>query len=137
MALSKKSARSSSPRSSGRLLTVILKLSVSGAVVLVHHAEFLREAEKAFGVPDEEIAIGIQAVPELFDETLLLGFVEIDHDVAAEDEVVALRQKFGLQIVKVELDQFLELRLDGVVVGRLVEIAQAVGVVDRLHVCLG
>ena len=80
------------------------------------HSEFLREAEKAFRVADEEEAAGIQAVPELFDQALLLGFVEIDHDVAAENDVVASREEFGFEIVKVELDEFFELRLDGIFV---------------------
>ena len=70
---------------------------------------------------DKEISAGIQAVPELFDQALLFGFVEIDHHVAAENDVVAARQEFGLQIVEVELDEVLELRLDGVLVARLFE----------------
>ena len=49
----------------------------------MHHLEFFGEAEKALGMADEQVAAGIQAVPELFDQTLLFGFVEIDHDVAA------------------------------------------------------
>jgi len=37
-------------------------------------------------------------MPELFDEALLLGFVEIDHDVATENDVVAAREEFGLRL---------------------------------------
>src|SRR5437879_2944687 len=107
------------------------------AVVLMEHAEFLREPEETFRMADEEIARRIQAVPEFFNQTLLLGFVEIDHDVAAKDDVVAARQEFRFQVVKVELDEFLELRLDGVLGAGLFEITQPAGVVDRLHLLIG
>ena len=73
----------------------------------MHHAEFLRQAEKTLRMADKKIAAGIQAMPKLFDQALLFGFVEIDHDVAAENDVVAARQKFGFQIVEVELDELL------------------------------
>ncbi len=53
---------------------------------------------------NEEVAAGIQAMPELFDQSLLLSFIEIDHHVAAKDDVVAARQEFGFKVVKVELD---------------------------------
>ena len=80
---------------------------VCRAVVQVDHAELIAQSEQAFGMADEEISIGIQAAIELFDEPLLLGLVEIDHHVAAEDEVVALGQELGLQVVEVELDHLL------------------------------
>ena len=74
---------------------------------------------------------------ELFDQSLLFGFVEIDHYVAAEDGVVVLRQVFGFQIVKIELHQAFQRRLDGVLVADFVEIAQAGGVVHILHLIFG
>src|SRR5947209_4209064 len=82
---------------------------------------------------DKEVASGIQAVPELLDQALLLGFIEVDHDVAAEDDVVATWQEFGLEIVKVELDQLFERGLGGVFVSRFLEIAQTRGVIHGLH----
>jgi hypothetical protein len=67
------------------------------------HAEFLCQPKKALGMADKEIAGGIQAVPELLDQALLLGLIEVDHDVAAKNDVVAPGQEFGFEIVKVEL----------------------------------
>src|SRR4029077_13751055 len=60
---------------------------ISGAVVLMNHAEFLAQAEQAFRMPDKEVPAGIQAMPELFNQALLFGFVEIDHHVAAKNDV--------------------------------------------------
>ena len=71
----------------------------------MHHAEFLRQAEQALRMAHKKIAAGIQAMPKLFDKALLFGFVKIDHDVATKNDVVAAREKFGLEIVKVELDE--------------------------------
>src|SRR5579862_2320268 len=67
---------------------------VHGGVVLMNHVELGGEAEKTLGVADEKVAIGIQTAMELVDEALLLRLVEIDHHVAAEDDVVVLRQEF-------------------------------------------
>src|SRR5690348_3121360 len=86
---------------------------------------------------DEEVAAGVHAVPELFNQALLLSFVEINHDVAAKDDVVATGQEFGLEVVKVELDQLFQLTLDGVLFAGLFKIAKAAGVVHRLHLLLG
>src|SRR5262249_3504369 len=110
---------------------------ISCAIVFVHHTELLREAEKAFGVANEEIAAGIQAVIKLVDEALLLGFIEIDHDVTTKNDVVAARQEFCFEIMEVELDEFFELRLNGVLVVGLFEVAEAAGVIDRLHLLFG
>jgi len=67
---------------------------VSGAIVFMNHAEFLTQPEQTFGVPNKEVSSRIQAMPKLFNQALLFGFVEIDHHVAAEDNVVAARQEF-------------------------------------------
>jgi len=107
LALSKKSARSSALRSSGNRLTRYLEPLVRSAIVFVHHAKFLRQAEKAFRMPDKKIAAGIQAMPELLDEALLLGFIKNKSSRCGTDHVVAARQEFGLQIVKVELHELL------------------------------
>ncbi len=114
---------SSDPRAENS--RIHLKPLVSGSVVFVNHLEFLRQTKKAFRVADKQVSAGIQAMPELFDQALLLGFVEIDHHVAAEDDVVAARQEFGLQVVEVELDQVLELWLDGVLVARTFQNSEA------------
>src|SRR5208282_3855165 len=66
---------------------------------------------------------GIQATIKLLDQPLLLSLIEIHHHVAAENDVVALRQVFGLQIVKVEVHQFLDVLLHGVAVAHFVEVA--------------
>src|ERR1700726_1419691 len=76
-------------------------------------------------------------MPKLFDQALLFGLVKIDHDVAAQNNVVAARQELRFEIVEVELDKLLELRLDGVFVTGLLKIAQAAGVIDRLHLLFG
>ena len=67
-------------------------------------------------MPNKKISSRIQAVPKLFDQTLLFGFVEINHDIAAQDDVVTARQELGFQIVKIELHEFFELRLDLVLI---------------------
>ena len=77
-------------------------------------------------MPDKQIAFRVQAAIELFHQPLLLRFVKIDHHVAAEDHVIALRQKLRFQIMKVEMDQVFQPSLDCVSVAHLVEIAQAV-----------
>ncbi len=86
---------------------------------------------------DEEIARGVQAMPELLDQAFLLGFIEIDHHVAAEDDVVAAGQELGFEVVKVKLHKFFQLRLDGVLAGGLFEIAETAGVIHGFHLRLG
>src|SRR6266566_5164550 len=88
-------------------------------------------------MPNKEISGGIQAVPKLFNQTLLLGFVEINHHVTAEYNVVAARQELGLQVVKVELHEFFQLWLDGILVGRFLEIPEPARVIHRFHLLLG
>src|SRR5262249_45638643 len=85
---------------------------------------------------DEEISACVQTVIELVDETFLFGLVEIDHDVPAEDDVVAARKEFGFQIMEVELDEFLQLWLYGVLIAGLFEIAEAAGVIHGFHLLL-
>jgi hypothetical protein len=77
----------------------------------MHHAELLREAEQAFRMANKEVSAGIQAVPEFFDQPLLLGFVKINHHVATQNYVVAPGQEFGLKVVEVELNQIFQLFL--------------------------
>src|SRR5256885_12456278 len=88
-------------------------------------------------MPNKEISGGIQAVPKLFNQALLLGFVEINHHVTAEDNVVAARQELGLQVVKVELHEFFQLWLDGILVCRFLEIPEPAPVIPRFHLLLG
>src|SRR5204863_9252309 len=95
---------------------------VGGAVVLVNHAKLLGQAKQTFRMPNKEVSAGIQTVPKLFDQALLLGFVEINHDIATEDDVVTARQELRFQVVKVELHEFLYLRLDLVFIARVFEI---------------
>jgi hypothetical protein len=45
------------------------------------------DAGEGFGMAGKEEALGGEDVEEPFDEALLGGFVEVDHDVATEDEV--------------------------------------------------
>src|SRR5271169_1716068 len=91
---------------------------VSGAVVFMNHTEFLSQAKETLRMAHKKVSGWIQAVPKLFDQALLLGFVEINHHVAAEDDVIAARQEFGFQVVEVELDEFSQLRLDLVLIAR-------------------
>src|SRR5205814_8118285 len=88
-------------------------------------------------MPNKEISGGIQAVPKLFNQALLLGFVEINHHVTAEDYVAAARQELGLQVVKVELHEFFQLWLDSILVGRFLEIPEPARVIHRFHLLLG
>src|SRR5260370_7179747 len=75
-------------------------------------------------------------MPKLFDQALLLGFVEINHDVAAKNNVVAARQKLGLQVMKVEGDELFQLRLDFVLIASYFEMAEPAGVIDGFHLLL-
>src|SRR6266436_990633 len=75
-------------------------------------------------------------MPKLFDQALLLGFVEINHDVAAQNNVVAARQKLGLQVMKIEGDELFQLRLDFVLIASFFEIAEPAGVIDGFHLLL-
>src|SRR4029077_5921171 len=128
-------ARSRDPRAVAS--SIHLNTLIGGAIVFMHHAEFLRKAKETFRMSDKKIAAGIQAVIKLIDEALLFGFVEINHHVAAKNHVVAPRQEFSFEIVEVELDKFLTLRLEGVFVARFFEITEAAGVIHRLHLLLG
>jgi hypothetical protein len=56
----------------------------------VNHSELIRQSKQTLSVPNEEISIGIQTAPEFLDEPLLFRFVEVDHDISAEDKVVTL-----------------------------------------------
>ena len=110
-ALSKKRSRSSEACSSEEKLTATTSIRwYTVALFSMNHVELGCEPEEALRVADEEIALGIQAAMELVDEPLLLRLVEIDHHVAAENDVVALRQIFRFQIVKIELHEILERR---------------------------
>ena len=110
---------------------------IHGRVVLVNHVEFGGKSEQTLGVAHEKIAFRIQAAMEFVDQALLLRLVEIDHDIAAENHVVALRQKFRFQIVKVELNQILQRGLDCIFVADLVEVAKPAGVVHCFHLRFG
>jgi len=66
----------------------------------------------------------------------LLGFVEINHYVAAEDDVVPLRQEFRFQIMEVEMNELLDRFLDRLAFVDLVEIAEPGGVLHRFHMML-
>src|SRR5262249_50057469 len=97
----------------------------------------LGQPEKTFCMADEEISACVQTVIELVDETFLFGLVEIDHDVPAEDDVVAARKEFGFPIMEVELDELLQLWASGVLIPALFEIAEAAGVIHGFHLLLG
>src|SRR5580704_454394 len=103
----------------------------------MHHPEFLCQAEEAFCMAHKKIASGIQAMPKFFDQALLFRFVEIDHDVAAENNVVATGKELSLEIVEVELDELLQLGLDGVFVSGFFKVAEATGVVHWFHLLFG
>src|SRR5579872_2070035 len=45
---------------------------------------------------------------ELIDQSFLLCLIEINHHIAAKDDVVPLRKEFGLEIVEVKVDQVFE-----------------------------
>ena len=72
---------------------------------------------------DEQVPFRVQAMIELFDQTFLLGLIEINHDVPAENNVVTPRQEVRLQIVKIKLDEALQRRFHDILVGEPVEIA--------------
>ncbi len=104
---------------------------------MVDHGEFVCQTQQAFGMTHEQVAAGVEAAREFFHQALLLGFIEIHHDVAAEDDIVTLRQVFRFQIVEIEVDEFLERFLDGISLPDFVEIAEAIVVVHRVHVVFG
>ena len=81
----------------------------------------------------EQVAARIQATVKFLDQTLLLSLIEIHHDVAAENNIIALREIFRFQIMEVEMDQFLKGLLDGITVANFVEMAKSIAVVHRGH----
>src|SRR6478735_3787362 len=80
---------------------------VSSAAVAIDHGELVGQSQQALCVPYQQVTAGSKAAIELFNQPSLLRLVEIHHHVAAENHVIALGQKFSLQIVKVEVDQLL------------------------------
>ena len=85
----------------------------------------------------QQISTGSKTAIELVNQSSLLRLVEIHHDIAAENYVVALRQKFGLQIVEVEMYQLLYRFFNRVAFTDFVEIPQALVVIDRRHLMFG
>src|SRR5215831_21003421 len=77
---------------------------ISRSVVLVNHAEFVRQSEETFRMSNQQIPFWIQAAIKLFNESLLLRLVEINHYVAAEDDVISLGQEFRLEVVEVKMN---------------------------------
>src|SRR5882672_1370288 len=67
---------------------------VGGAAIYMDHLKFVGHAQQTLGMADKQIAAWVQAAIKLFDQPFLLGLVEIHHDVAAENHIVALRQVF-------------------------------------------
>ena len=84
-------------------------------------------------MPCEEDSSGSEDVIETLDEALLRGFVEIDHDIAAEDEIERAGEGPGIHEIKVgEAHHVADVRggLDGV--GALVA-GEEVMLVNRRH----
>ncbi len=70
-------------------------------------------AGQAFAMPNIEGALGYQQSPEAFDQPLLSRAVEVDHDVAAEDDVEWTAHRPGVvhQVQPGETDQPLQFGL--------------------------
>jgi len=90
VAVSKKSSRSSEARSSGKKTSnpspqcAGRQCRCSGGPCVS-----IREAKEALGVSNEQISFWVQAAIELINQTLLLGFVEVNHHVA--QKIMSLR----------------------------------------------
>src|SRR5437773_8753595 len=54
-----------------------LNLLIGGSAVAVNHGELFCQSKQALGVANKHVSVGIQTAPELIDEPLLFGFVEI------------------------------------------------------------
>src|SRR5450755_4638609 len=106
---------------------------VRGTAFAVEQFEPVCEIAQAFGVADEEVAFWIETARKFFHQPLLLWFVKIHHYIAAENDVVMLRQVFGLKVVKVEMDKLFYRLLYGVALPHFVEVAQAIAIVHRGH----
>src|SRR5882724_4763282 len=117
-----------------RSSTVHLKPLIGRSIVHVDHFVLVTQTKKTLRMPDEQISLRIQATIKLVDKPFLFGLIEINHYVAAENYVIALRKKFSFQIVEVEMDQFFYGFLDRVLVAGLIEITQAERIVHLLHV---
>src|SRR3989442_15922637 len=103
----------------------------------MNHAELLCQPKQTFRVPNEKISGRIQAVPKLFNQTLLLGLVKINHHVAAEDNVVAARQEFRFQVVKVEGDERFQLWFDLLLIASFFEITDEACAIHRFPLLIG
>ena len=96
-------------------------------------ANFVGQPQQTFGVADQQIAAGSKTAIELFNQPSLLRLIEIHHYVAAENYVIALRQKFRLQIMEIEVDQLLHRFFHRIAFAYFVEIAQSVVVIHGGH----
>jgi len=101
-----KKLRSSAPRSSGESVTLAPQSLISRSTIAMHQSGFIGHPA---GFPRglQISSRGIQAAVKLFDQPLLFRLVEVHHHVAAENNVVALRQIFGFQVMKVEVNHLL------------------------------
>jgi len=106
--VSKKSSRSSAPRSSGDSVTLSPQSADRPFRCLCDHLKFTAQAQQALRMSHKKDIRRHSGSGKYFStRAFLFRFIEIHHDVAAEDHIVPLRQVFRLQIVKVDSEPFL------------------------------
>src|SRR5690348_7937196 len=85
-----------------------------------HILQRVIDARQAFGVADEQISAGLQVLRQPVYQTLLRRLVEVNHDIAAEDQwKTAIVRKRLYQVQAGELNAPADLGLDPVPALRL------------------
>ena len=107
-------------------------LAIEGRPIGLDEFEFGVHAEERFGMPDEKEGFGRHGLPEPLDRRLLRGLVEVYQDIAAKDYVEAAQPRVVLEVVIVEAHGFLDLFLELVAAGLLVEVLGQVALGNAL-----
>src|ERR1700723_3598127 len=85
-----------------------LDFLIHSRAILMNHVELGGKPKQTLRVSNEEEAFRIQGELEFAARALLLRIAQINHHIAAENYIVTQRQIFCLQIVKIELNRFLQ-----------------------------
>src|SRR5687767_10519207 len=104
-----------------RIRRALMRLGSEGFAIYggANHFERMAKMGEALGMADQEIAARHEPPSQAFDEFLLRRAIEIDHHVAAEDNLERLgeRRLAFQQIEMVKADAVAQRRLDPIVSG--------------------
>src|SRR5882762_6974593 len=90
----------------------MFSFAVSSGGRQVNQVEVVVDAKQGFGVPEKEISMGQEIVIEVLDDPALGSGIEVDQDVATEDNVDPLHESHAAVVQKVQpLDRHPRARL--------------------------